>query len=411
MVSNNLKKSDFFHNKIVVLFFVLVVCFTSGHAMQTINFSLQRLIIPAFLLLSGSVFKEVTGKNLNIHSSSVILLVLMICMTAMIYFGSAAFTYFMLLIFVLTAFGITTVYSFEDFIDTYLKIMTVVAAISIVGYYLVNNTNVLSVLPTYNNVNGVEYKVGWIFNYIVEIPERNCGMFWEPGLFATNLIFSLVFEIAFKKTRPNLIRITLFTWAVITTNSSAGFLLLFFSAWLLFTKGKIGTTKEFNIFSAFIKLIFFVLGLVIILNLDEIINMTSLSDNEYVVKLLSDNVSDSSRARAALFNLEIFLKNPILGAGYSGVFSQMDFVADTSTSTYIMSVFGILGSLYTILWVYGIFKIKHLNVFSKLLICIIVFSIINKEPHLSILLTWTILFYLLKNAVYDKGGNDEIEEL
>ena len=38
-----------------------------------------------------------------------------------------------------------------------------------------------------------------VFNYIKKIPERNCGMFWEPGLFATHLAIATVFELMTKE--------------------------------------------------------------------------------------------------------------------------------------------------------------------------------------------------------------------
>ncbi len=399
MVSNKTKGS-FYNKKTVQLFYILLICFCSGHALQTIKTSLQLFVIPAALLLSGPILNELFNKKLNLHSTSALLFVVMIACTAFLYFPSASFTYFLLVFIVLTAFGITCVYSFDNFIRCYLYIMTGVTIIALIGYYLVNNTSVLSFLPTYNNVNDVEYKVGLIFNYITIVPDRNCGMFWEPGLFATNLIFSLVFEIAFKKTRPSILRIILFASGIITANSSAGFILCVFCIWLLIIKGRKNSLQSAA--WKFFSFVMFTAGVVLVLNLDSIIMETALGDNEYVTKLISDNVANSSRAQAILHNLEIFVKNPIFGAGYTNVAQQMKYTADTSSSTYILSVFGSLGILYTFFWIYGVVKIKELNFFSKVIISIIFVMIINKESHLTLLFSWILLFYLLKNCSIQK---------
>lgn len=72
-----------------------------------------------------------------------------------------------------------------------------ITAISLVGYYLVNYTTLLSGLPRMINSNESEYTVGYIFNYITRMPERNCGVFWEPGVFASFLCTAMLYEILF----------------------------------------------------------------------------------------------------------------------------------------------------------------------------------------------------------------------
>ena len=72
---------------------------------------------------------------------------------------------------------------------------------------------------------------------------------------------------------------------------------------------------------------------------------TPLRNNSYFAKLLSDNVKESTRYLAIWHNLTIFFDHILFGAGVNYVNQNMLYVADTSTVTYMMSVFGLLGGL------------------------------------------------------------------
>ena len=150
----------------------------------------------------------------------------------------------------------------------------------------------------------------------------------------------------------------------------------------------------------------------IVLNLDSIILNTALSNNEYLIKLTSTRLSESSRITAIFHNLSIFRKNPLLGAGIDSVLSQMSSWADISTTTYMLSIFGIMGLFYTIFIVWGIFSQKHINDFVKLLMFFILVLIVNKEPHINILFTWIIILGMASNtnAVYADTLEHNVDE-
>ena len=92
--------------------------------------------------------------------------------------------------------------------------------------------------------------------------------------------------------------------------------------------------------------------------------------------------------------------------GYVHSMDNIKFVADTSTSTYLLSAFGVLGAFYTIAIIYGILRQKNVGIISKILILIIALLIVNKEPHLQNVFTWILIFYLVggasQNDLYDK---------
>ena len=388
-------KEKFYNNKIIIIFVAITMIFCSGHAWYTVRPSVFGLIYPLLLIFIIPVYNKF-AKPINLHMAALLTMLLMIFSTFITGFGASLSYYLPIFCTIICAFGITLNYSFEKFVDIYLKVMTVVTVIGVIGYYLVMFTPLLQFLPEFTNVNDVVYKMGFIYNYIVEVPDRNCAMFWEPGLFATYLIISIVFESIFKKGKTNILRIVIFSIGIITANSSAGFLLLFLSLWMLATKKQSAGTISFSYKMVF-STVFFMAGLVVLINFEDIITSTSLADNEYFNKLLLDNVAESSRNKAILHNLEIFASAPIFGAGAAAVFNNIEHVADTSTSTFILSMFGIMGAFYTVFWLWGIFRQREINLITKLILATIIIIIINKEPHLQMLFTWCLFFYLLKD--------------
>ena len=378
-------------NKFIILILTIAVVLGSGHALQTIIPMSILNIIFAIISIIPIVF-TIYKSNWGDHLIAFIIFLVMIAFQIVLGFGSSILNYLSQMCIIFVAMGVVVLYSFESVVKYYLKIMTFVTAVSIIGYILANTGNILQ-LPIMTNVNDVKYGVGVIFNYIIGIPERNCGMFWEPGLFATYLVIAIVFELCFKNEKVSKPRIVLFVVGLITANSSAGFVLLFLCLILALFKSN---DKSKGIGGVLVSFIVLLCGILVLSNADYIIENTFLNESEYFIKLLSSNVEDSSRINAIIHNLEILFEHP-LGAGISYVSANMRYTADTSTSTYILSIYGWLGVFYTVYWVYSIFKIKNLNFFSKIALLAIFLIILNKEPHHTLVFTWCLLFFLLKH--------------
>ncbi|WP_128124369.1 hypothetical protein [Exiguobacterium sp. AM39-5BH] len=116
-------------------------------------------------------------------------------------------------------------------------------------------------------------------------------------------------------------------------------------------------------------------------------------------KLIGSNLMEQSRLSAPFHNFEMFLKSPFFGNSIEVVFDNIDFVADTSTSSFALSVFGIFGVQYTLFWIYGLTKKSEILIADsipvKFMILLVFLIILNKEPHLGILFSWCIMFYLV----------------
>ena len=390
-------------NKWIALLFACIIILQSGHALQTIFSRLTYLIfIPAAIAIAFLI-RDCGRINLaKAKDAALAIFSLMIVVSMTVDMGDGLSFYLLMLMRVFAAYLVCSLYSFEDISKWYLRTMTVVSAVSLVGYVLVNNTSLLEALPTLVNTNDVEYGVAIIFNCIKVIPERNCAMFWEPGLFATHLTISMLLEMLSKQ-KPSFWRMALFTVCIFTANSSAGFVLWFLCMVLLLLKN---TKDGISLWRIIFSVVVLAAAFFVVANFDAILASTSLGENEYFIKLYSDNVSASTRSQAIQHNLKMFGQGPLFGAGYSNVTENMMYTADTSTSTFLMSVFGILGISYTLFLGYGALKIKNLNFASKVIVAAILIIIVNKEPHHQIFFTWILLFYLLGD-VHAGGARED----
>lgn len=372
----------------------LYVVLCSGYALSTVyGYTTALLTIGIILSVLLMVLKRDWLIPYDLRTLACICFVLMIVFSMICNRQGDTRRYLNYVFSCLVAYAISKNISARTFYDCFSKAMVWITAISLVGYYLVNYTTLLSGLPRMTNSNESEYTVGYIFNYITRMPERNCGIFWEPGVFASFLCTAMLYEILFSSQKIRVLRIVLYSVGIYTANSSAGFALWAVCMISLLTKRK-NIQEVLNIHSI-LSAIVFGCALFAIANVDSIISMTIFKNNPYLAKLSSEHIASSERGFAFTHNIGIFAEHPLFGAGFKITDSMMQHYADTSTTTYFMSLFGIMGVSYTVFWIIAVLRQKKLNLYSKILVLIVILSIINKEPHGLILFTWCTLFYLL----------------
>lgn len=391
-------------NKFIIACVAILVVLTSGHAFQTIYPNLQRLVFPAAIIALLVKLGRTNMAKIDKVGLAAMVFIGMVACTFITQFGEGHMFYLTLICYVVVGYGLASAYGLRQIARVHRSVMTIVTLIAIVGYTLVQSTNVLDILPEMKNVNDVQYRVGGIFNYIVHAPERNCGMFWEPGLFATHLTIAMVFEIMLEE-KPRIWLLILFSVGIFTANSSAGFVLWFLCVNLFFAK-RINIRKRPIL--GLMGIAVLVVGLTVIMNFDQILVQTGLGENPFFKKLATDNVAESSRMKAITHNLKLFLTAPIFGVGSVEAGRQMAHVADTSTFTYLISIFGILGFSYAAYWMYSIYKLRRVNFFVKIIILAIVVIILNKEPHHNLLLSWMLLFALLRENSFKGTQNANV---
>lgn len=314
----------------------------------------------------------------------------------------------------ITAYFISKYYRLETFSKSYINIILGIVIISFIFNFTISRFGVPGWTGTvYTTASDVPF-----YNlYLYFTPKltnasqifRNQGVFWEPGLFASHIIIAMALEICFSEKMSKRVLFLLFC-GVISTLSTAGIMLLVF-IYILYIDRK--TEGKNRVIWFFLLTCLFFFGWI---NVQEIISTLQYISMPLFSKLTSGEITTVTRLNGPLLNLKLFVEEPLIGYGINGAnnrFIQEMFEygvdSQTSTTTFILSAFGIIGSIYTVLWVFAIKNISRLNSVKKIVLFILLFIIINKEPHISIMSTWCILFVLLKNK--NQNNMDDNNEI
>lgn len=290
----------------------------------------------------------------------------------------------------------------DEFRKIYLNTMLVISAISLIFYFSLVVFRIH--LPFFYNlyINGEPYSSCYLYVYRTAYFFRNQGLFWEPGLFAAYLIFALILHFLYDE-KLSIWKLALLVVTILTTQSTTGIVLLVVAALLLLMKRK--TKKRKTI--PFITILFGMGTYFFAVNQMGLHNSVVASGIQNVInKLTGNSINFIARQNSPLVNLSIFRKYPIFGAGYQNAtniyvnirnsIAVVD--AQTSTTTYHLAAVGIVGIVFSLILIVGIFKIEKFNFPSRLLLTLTAFVLINVEPYNGLLFYYVILFYLLKQS-------------
>ena len=391
----------------------LILIFCSGYYYSTMDnastISIGLIWIGSAILLWKSIksHKIHMKKNAAIFSLFYIIVVVFTSFVnfniGLICIKQVSFIVFTLLI--------TNFYEWKKFKDSYIKVMLLIVIFAFLGY-LIGNSNIVNMLPTIVNANGVKY-ISAIFFTIIQydygiISERMQGLFWEPGLLTTYSIIAILFlskkDYSLKK---YYLYLCIFIAAIILSKSGAGLTLLpitIINKWLQ-DKNDIAKTsmKILILFLIALSIAFTSIG-------DRLIDNTWL--NTYLFSKITneENISSKARIDSVKNDMEIAYNNLPFGVSidmYASESSKSSFDSSgTSTLTIYIASYGILGVLLVIL------LIKSLIILSKSLNCnffgfistfFIFIMILSKEPHVGLLLMNCLFVYPFTGMCQTKG--------
>lgn len=376
----------------------IIIIFYSGSAVSVISSTYRNgiVFVAVFFLVLRLIERRFTVSK-SLRTMFLLYFSFMIMITAV----STAFSTFYLRLFatVYIAYEISERIDCEKFIAFYGRLMSYITVVALAGYFLVNGLGLVSEFPRFVNFNGEAYRGIIFFNFIERLPERNCALFWEPGLFATALTFALIFELIYQE-KKSFFRIILFLIGILTANSTAGYVMLLLLFVLFSTKFQ-PKQKSVRILLSVVQILIVIAAIVVFLNLDKILIASGLYKNTMFAKLISNTFLESQRGQAIQDSFASFMQSPLFGSGAEQIIQGMNYVADTATSVYALSIFGFLGVGYSVFYFTGVLKQKNLSLIVRIVFLVILLGILNKEPHLDLLFTWILGFFLLKKAQVD----------
>ncbi len=261
---------------------------------------------------------------------------------------------------------------------------------------------------------------------------RAHSIFWEPGVFASMILISLIFEYYIAAGKVTLVGLGIYIIGFLLSSSTAGFLLMFMALtgllWRRSSESKQEGENDEKSLEKNPKRIFNVGVVVFVLTIallfvmyDPIVKwFVDINPNIFGKLIETDSETTATRLNVPIVNLEVFFEKPILGWGFTSssseilmrisTFEDANIVAQTSTSTQIMAAIGIVGIFYSLGFIAHIFsakKLSHLNIEMKIIVAVCMLFIVNKEPHLFIVASWMMLFYVNQRKNYDDGEKNE----
>ena len=298
---------------------------------------------------------------------------------------------------IILAYYIIQVIEFDFFAELYSSILTLLTAVSILIWGI--NTIGLEIPSyAYRSLNGFDYHTIFICTWQ---PQQNTimGPFWESGLYTSFALYALILETFSTNRKIKYHRLFILAIGIYLSKSAAGYMLFIMSIYVMWAIR--------HKHSVLIDVMVIILSIVGFIYSDAIFQFLAVSNESVFWKLIGSNVTSNTRLYSPVACLQIFKDYFITGAGlnhatdiYNGYKTIYHMDALTSTSTFYLAAFGISGIGYTILMISGIIRQKQWSVVTKVLVGVLLFIIVNKEPHYSMCLTYVFFFYL--NTTLDK---------
>lgn len=335
-------------------------------------------------------------------------LILLVLLTLLVNMDFSIKFFYEILLF-LSCGAIACLVPFKQFKLLYSDILVVLAISSLVVYALnIAAPQTLYLFPIHHNE--MMYPFRFCVISVVTNPEygidRNFGIFREPGVYIVYLCLAILFELFSEKV--NFKRVVLFIITILSTFSTAGFLVagFIFAAFLFFSKN--ASTKQRVGFAGIVAVLF----IVILLN-----NGSDLIYNNVFGKLFYENDSTASRTGSIYTNLNMWLQNIgtiIWGNGYTFVENEFSHFVEvvrggannTNTIFKMLAVHGVIYTtiIYALTYKFCRTYFKSISIFA----IIALFMLQSNEDLIVSFHTYLLPFYAIafnKNRTYESFTN------
>ena len=394
----------------IVIFIIFVVIFISDDSLLFGTNMNKTFIVFRYLLYFGILIYLTLKFGFRIDKRLLIplILILLSFLVTMIINVDFRPGYFLEFLVILLAALISNRIKFRDFTYYYSKIVYVLSAISLVVFSIaIIVPSIIHIFPTIMNYGGIEYNSLFICNVIkTNSPFKNIGIFREPGVFVIYLLIAILIELYYNK-EINYKRLLVFITAIITSSSTAGYIVLAFLLFVYIIKtNNIKIKIGFSILIAFF-LIFFLptLGSLVFAKFDT-------QSFEYRSTL--------SRVSSFVIPFMIFIEH-IYGIGlskfeglyitYSQRFFGIAFSPSGESTNTILNTFAIFGLIYGCVLIFGlinfsrIFNSSKINIFTVFVALLLMTS--TQELRFSLLFNIIVMYgFIYSHPTYDADNKD-----
>lgn len=375
---------------------------SSGHVYSVTKGNLCDFLLFAalsYMIIRKIIYKKTIIKKNTVYIFAFITIAFLIDMLMNILFNYSLYYSIRFFSIIVYSYIFTTELNFDSFKKLYVKCMSTISAIAIVGFFIGSFSNFYYSLPTITNVNGISYYDGIIFFGMNDYSRgRNLGIFWEPGIFAIFIAIAILFML-FDSEKINKIQFAILLFALFSTLSTTGyFLMAICLIGLIYIRKKAGITKGILLI---LSVLFIIIG---IINSSAIFSTLLSTFPRVFTKLIDNSSSTTYRMDSIKYNLEIFARSPIFGNGLirtNILFSELSRGSQTSTMTLYFAQFGLIGIIYVVSFYVAVIKYRTWTKGKIILFCLAWTIMLNVEIVTFFPLIHIISFYFIKESLFN----------
>lgn len=379
-------------SEIIARYVITILLIYMSGSIFFISFNYSKAVVAVFVAALITAF--VRNRLSEGIKSNAIIVAVMLCIsmaiTILVTNDSNVSSYIAIGMQIITALIIATNVNYRDFKRTYIRIMFVLASISIVAFaisqvypnivYNFKKTDAIESLCYYN---AYVYVFPGVVGYSRDIVfNRNLGIFWEPGAYQSFLNLALLFlldgdEKIFSN-RTSKVYLAVFAFTVLTTFSTTGYLVLALIVVAYWNKIKKDYFKNSISFEITILLII----------------LASIVANKYGFQISDFNMKEKVGTGSVYSRLTLDQLSHIslLGMSFSKYYDQELFSGNSILHTFIC-----LGCIFGGVLIYGYIRYAF-KMTKKTMIALIALIMC----FLSESLIWRPLFlYLIFSSFYD----------
>lgn len=396
-----------------ILLFVIIVI-NSGYTLTYLNtdtffktlIRLISFIVVGFIFVAVVDFKEISTRFKKKKPTWGFIAICIFIFSALLTMFCSGelnnfISYASYIIQIVSAYLIAKLINLKKLISIYQTGLLIICLIALL-FYVTRIAFDASLTPLNNFVTdkGKSYENYFFLSFMLTTSSRMQGLFWEPGLFATFLLIGLAFEIVFYK-KVRWLYIIVFTISIVFTKSTFGYLLLIVIVLFVINR----KVKNFPVACVLYALVLGV-TLTFLFFATPIVTWLSQAFPDVFSKMITRNgnvrLIDPDRYQSPIINMQIWFMSPVWGNGmqtadylYAEIAPDS---AQTSTMTFYLSQFGILGIAFTFFFFFGLWKTKCIQNEDKIIFSVLFLVLMNKEPHTGIIFEWILMFLFLKEG-------------
>lgn len=305
----------------------------------------------------------------------------------------------------LFAFFVIQIYSRDTFFKVFSNTIFALSIVSLMFFLTINISKIhFNTGSFWSSQRMYDSYLFLFYDYSLGLSNDNLprmmGIFWEPGLYANFLLFSIIIELFYSK-KTNWIKIIIFVLSLILTKSTSGYFLLIVIVFAFLTK-QVKRNSSSNV----VLIVFLFLFLGVLLFYNPIFSFLAKVLPSVFGKMVESNSSLLTRLESPIYFLKLFVKKPLFGWGIDSALAQYNVVIpdyiDSATATfpYFLAAFGIFSIPFIIFSIIGVFLFKkeQLRLSTRILLLVCIFIISNTELQTQVFGLLCIYFYGIKEC-------------